>query len=62
MTISSSRLDAHQSMTALGARWSRENRLSRTSSRSGAPAGALAVILAVAIVALLAYRIHGACC
>jgi amino acid transporter len=37
----------------------RENRLGRASSRSGAPAGALVVILGVALVALLAYRING---
>ena len=36
-----------------------ENRLGRASSRSGAPAGALVVILGVALVALLAYRING---
>jgi amino acid transporter len=36
-----------------------ENRLGRTSTRSGAPAGALVIILAVAVVALLAYRING---
>jgi amino acid transporter len=36
-----------------------DNRLGRASSRSGAPAGALVVILAVALVALLAYRING---
>jgi amino acid transporter len=35
------------------------NRLGQTSTRSGAPAGALVVILAVALVALLAYRING---
>jgi len=35
------------------------NRLGRTSTRSGAPAGALAVVLGVALVALLAYRING---
>ena len=35
------------------------NRLGRASSRSGAPAGALVVILGVALVALLAYRING---
>ena len=33
--------------------------LGRASSRSGAPAGALVVILGVALVALLAYRING---
>ena len=36
-----------------------DNRLGRASSRSGAPAGALVVILGVALVALLAYRING---
>jgi amino acid transporter len=36
-----------------------DNRLGRTSTRSGAPAGALVVILGVAVVALLAYRING---
>src|SRR3954452_245163 len=35
------------------------NRLGQTSTRSGAPAGALVVILAVALVALLASRING---
>jgi amino acid transporter len=35
------------------------NRLGRTSSRSGAPAGALVVILAIAVVALLVYRLNG---
>jgi amino acid transporter len=35
------------------------NRLGRASSRSGAPAGALVVILAVALFALLGYRING---
>jgi amino acid transporter len=35
------------------------NRLGRASSRSGAPAGALVVILAVAVVAMVVYRING---
>src|SRR4051812_31289572 len=38
---------------------SRANRLGRTSTRSGAPAGALVVILTVAVIALLGYRING---
>jgi amino acid transporter len=36
-----------------------ENRLGRASARSGAPAGALAVVLGIAVVALIAYRING---
>ena len=36
-----------------------DNRLGRTSTRSGAPAGALVVIMGIAVVALLAYRING---
>jgi amino acid transporter len=36
-----------------------ENRLGRASARSGAPAGALAVVLGIAVVALVAYRING---
>ena len=36
-----------------------ENRLGRTSTRSGAPAGALVVIMGIAVVALLVYRING---
>src|SRR4051812_15795841 len=35
------------------------NALGRTSARSGAPAGALTVILAVSLIALLGYRING---
>jgi amino acid transporter len=37
----------------------RDNRLGQASTRSGAPAGALMVIIAVALIALLAYRING---
>jgi amino acid transporter len=36
-----------------------ENRLGRASTRSGAPAGALAVILGVAVLAMIGYRING---
>ncbi len=36
-----------------------DSRLGRTSARSGAPAGALAVILGIAVVALIGYRING---
>jgi amino acid transporter len=36
-----------------------DNAISRASSRSGAPAGALVVIMGVALVALFAYRING---
>ena len=36
-----------------------DNPLGRASSRSGAPAGALVVILSIALVALLGYRING---
>ena len=36
-----------------------DNRLGRTSTRSGAPAGALVVIMGIAVVALFAYRING---
>src|SRR3954447_16879675 len=35
------------------------NPLGRASARSGAPAGALVVILAIAVVALVAYRVNG---
>ena len=36
-----------------------DNRLGQASSRSGAPAGALTVILGISLVALLGYRING---
>jgi amino acid transporter len=36
-----------------------ENRLGRASTRSGAPAGALAVILGVAVLAMIGYRVNG---
>jgi amino acid transporter len=35
------------------------NRIGRASARTGAPAGALTVVLAIALVALVAYRVNG---